>query len=66
MASGVNPRPDRVPEHDLLTPRNLVSMAAARRYFLWKMIDHFRVFVSGGINRRKYDGQRRPRGPPTW
>ena len=48
MAPGVDPRPDRVPEQDLLTPRNLVSMAAARQNFSWKMIDSFRVFASGG------------------
>ena len=35
----------------------------------WKMIDHFRVFALGGINRPKYDGQRRPWAPhhvPAW
>ena len=44
-------------------PRNLVSMVAARRNFSWKMIDSFRVFASGGINRPKYDGQSRPWAP---
>ena len=44
-------------------PRNLVSMVAARQNFSWKMINDFRVFVSGGINSPKYDGQRRPWAP---
>ena len=37
-------------------PRNLLSMAAELRNFLWNMTLVFRVFALGGINRQQGGG----------
>ena len=43
-------------------PRNLSSMAAALRNSFWSMTWCFRVYASGGINRRRGDVGGPPRG----
>ena len=44
-------------------PRNLSSMAAALRNSSWNMTCFFRVYASGGINRRRGNVGGAPRGP---
>ena len=63
MAPGVNPRPGRVPEQELLTPETWFLVAAELRNSSGEIVDCFRVFAAGGINRPKYDGQSRPWAP---
>ena len=66
MAPGVNPRPGRVPEQELLTPETWFLVAAELRNSSGEIVDSFRVFASGGINRRRGGGWSDPRGPhPT-
>ena len=47
-----NPRPDRVPEHELLVPEIGFEVAAAFCIFSGKTIGGFDVFRSNEVNRR--------------
>ena len=53
MAPGVNPRPGRVPEQELLTPETEFRMAAEHRGVFAIMTIRARVYASGAIYRRR-------------
>ena len=53
MASKLDPRPGRVPEQDLLNPRNLSAMTAELCIVFGKILRGVRVFPSGAIYRPK-------------
>ena len=53
MAPGVNPRPDRVPEQELLTPETEFRMAAEHGGVFAIMAILFRVYASGALSSPK-------------
>ena len=72
-APGVNPRPGRVPEQELLTPETWFRMAAELGVVSGRIIKPFRVFGAKAIYRRKGGVGRYPSQPhhpsappPSW
>ena len=53
MAPGVNPRPGRVPEQELLTPGTEFQMAAEHGDVFGIMAIHARVYTSGALSSPK-------------
>ena len=53
MAPGVNPRPGRVPEQELLTPETEFRMAAEHRGLFAIMTIPPTVYALGAIHRRR-------------
>ena len=72
MAPGVNPRPGRVPEQELLTPETEFRMAAEHGDVFGIMTIRARVYASGALNSPKGSSgsvteaphPRRARSPP--
>ena len=72
MAPGVNPRPGRVPEQELLTPETEFRMAAEHGDVFGNMTISARVYASGALNSPKGSSgsvteaphPRRARSPP--
>ena len=72
MAPGVNPRPGRVPEQELLTPKTEFRMAAEHGDVFGIMTIHARVYASGALSSPKGSSgsvteaphPRRARSPP--
>ena len=53
MATAVDPRPDRVPEQDLLNPPKLVGDGGGALLRIWENPSRVRVFSTGMIYRPK-------------